>query len=162
MKILDYLCMYDYVCMYNLFIYIYTSLNIYTLYLHIYIYTTHIILYTIYIYNMYHVCICRYYIYRYVHMIYSDIHGFSWRFHGVFGWCVPMCWAQWSVYCEASAQSCWFDPKEIGGSRSCTHLTSKWAKVPLAMSTRQEQFYEFWKWISGDSEFCHHTAPDRS
>ena len=74
-------------------------------------------------------CICIYVLG--VFMVFLD---------GVF-LCHPMIF----VRCEASAQSCWFDPKEIGGSRSCTHLTSKWAKVPLAMSTRQERFCEFWK-----------------
>ena len=96
-------------------------------YCNIYIYTytyTYICIHIVQI-----LCICIYVLG--VFMVFLD---------GVF-LCHPMIF----VRCEASAQSCWFDPKEIGGSRSCTHLTSKWAKVPLAMSTRQERFCEFWK-----------------
>ena len=80
---------------------------------------------------------CTDIMYMYVYMFLA----FSWCFWMVCSCVNPMIF----VRCEASAQSCWFDPKEIGGSRSCTHLTSKWAKVPLAMSTRQERFCEFWK-----------------
>ena len=97
------------------------------IYIHIHIHTH------TYVYILY-----RYYVYVYLFLV------FSWCF-----WMVCSCVESYdpNVRCEASAQSCWFDPKEIGGSRSCTHLTSKWAKVPLAMSTRQEHAIfccEFW------------------